>query len=109
MKSTITEVEESKYGVYVWVTSDGRYVKDSDGNYMLIQAEKGDSQKMQALGKAARYYGVEGGFAKFLSGHRPITEEEYAEQKARLNWGLTPDPLDMGALRDELKYKKEYE
>jgi hypothetical protein len=42
------------------------------------------------------------GRPKFLSGRRKIDDEEYEYQKQRLEWGLTPDPLDIGVYKDSI-------
>jgi hypothetical protein len=43
------------------------------------------------------------GRPKFLSGRRPIDDEEFEYQKKRLEFGLVPDPLDIGEYKDNLK------
>lgn len=102
-------VEESKYGLYVWMMPDGSIVADDELNWLNIPSEKGDRDKIQKLTDAVRYYGIEEGEAVFLAGRRRVTDEELEEQKLRLKFGLTPDPYDAGALRDELAYKKAWD
>lgn len=97
------EVEEVPYGCYVWQTPDGEFLGDGDGNFMLIFGMKNDRTKVAKITDAARYYGHPEGKVVFWSGKRPITDEEYDEQLMREKLGLVPDPLDMGAIRDEAK------
>lgn len=106
-KRKITMIDESDYGLYLWQTSDGKLVCDTDANYLNIPARKGDREKIRLLELAAKDCGIEGGQAVFFSGNRRVTEEEYEYQKQRLEWGLVPDELDYGAARDELmNYQK---
>lgn len=104
MKSIKTSVvEETRLGVYVWEMPDGRWVGDDEGNYLSVTSFKGDQARIDAITQAVRSYGINEGKAKFLSGQRKITDEEYEEQKQRLAWGLTPDPLDIGEYKDSLR------
>jgi hypothetical protein len=100
-KMKVTVVEESPYGLYVWLTKDGSIVTDDDGNYLNIEAMKGDERKIEILKNAARDLGVEEGKSQFLSGYRRVTEEEYEYQRQRLEWGLIPDELDIAAFKEE--------
>lgn len=100
------EIEETIYGVYVWQMPDGKWVGDDEGHYMLIPSVKGDVAKINALTAAARSYGVNEGGPKFLAGRRKVTDDEYAEQEARLRMGLTPDPWDIGEGMDYLRKMK---
>lgn len=99
----IRAVDEEEYGVYVWITADGRQVEDSDRNVMNIPARAGDQKAIGKLRAAAQYYGVPGGYPKFLPGRRQITDAELEDQKARLAAGLIPDPYDHKALQEELR------
>ena len=36
-----------------------------------------------------------------MSGYRRVTDEEYAYQKQRMEWGLIPDELDLPAFKEE--------
>ena len=58
------------------------------------------------LRKAVSYYGVNKGEPKFLAGRRKINDEEFQYQQQRLNWGLVPDPLDIGEYKDQVKAAK---
>ena len=45
-----------------------------------------------------------GGYQVYsLSGRRKIDDEEFQYQKQRLDWGLIPDPMDIGNYKDEMK------
>lgn len=99
----IRSVDEDEYGVYVWITPAGQQVEDADRNVMNIPAKAGDRKAMAQLREAAKYYGVPGGYPKFLPGRRQITDAELEDQKARLAAGLIPDPYDHKALQEELR------
>ena len=104
MKSIKTSVvEETRLGVYIWEMPDGRWVGDDQGNYLSVTAFKNDQNKIKMITEVVRSYGIQTGSAKFLSGQRKINDEEYEEQKQRLEWGLTPDPLDIGEYKDSLR------
>lgn len=97
------EVKEVPWGVYLWRMPDGRFVGDDAGHFLMIQSMEGDNQKMQMLADAARNCGVDEGAPCFFRGNRIVSDEEYEEQKQRLKWGLTPDPLDIAAAKDDMK------
>lgn len=97
-------IDEVPYGIYVWETPDGRWVGDAEGHYMNIFSTKGDQEKIKALRDAARAHGIYEGKAVFLSGQRPVTDEEYEEQLLRMQWGLIPDPKDVPAHIEEQKH-----
>jgi hypothetical protein len=96
-------IEETTLGIYVWEMPDGRWIGDDDGNFLSITSIKGNRSKMNTLADAVRSYGIYEGSPKFLSGRRKIDDEEFEHQKQRLEWGLTPDPLDIGVYKDSLK------
>lgn len=110
MKTTNRQViDEVSYGIYVWQCADGSIAGDGEGNIMNIRSTRGDRDKIEKLRQAARYYGFEeGGKAVFWSGKRPISDEELEMQMERGRQGLVPDPLDIGAIRDEARYLKEH-
>lgn len=99
-------VEDTILGIYVWETHDGRWVGDDDGNYLSITAKKGNKAAMDALATVVRSYGIDHGKPLFLSGRRKIDDEEFEYQKQRLEWGLVPDPYDIGNYKDEMKKLK---
>jgi len=102
----VTAVEEVSYGTYVWSMPDGKLVSDEDGNFMCIFAIKGDTAKIAELRRFAKEYGIEEGKPVWFSGHRPVSDEEHANQKQRMEWGLVADEYDLPALKEDLVQKK---
>lgn len=98
--------EESILGLYVWEMPDGRWIGDDDGHFLSITSKKGNRDRIEALAKAVRSYGIYEGSPKFLSGRRKIDDEEFEYQQQRLKWGLTPDPLDIGVYKEEMAKTK---
>ena len=98
--------EESILGIYVWEMPDGRWIGDDSGNFLSISSKKGNRERIDALAKVVRSYGIYEGSPKFLSGRRKIDDEEYELQQQRLKWGLTPDPLDIGVYKEEMSKLK---
>lgn len=98
--------DETRLGIYVWEMPDGRWIGDDDGNYLSITSTKGNKQRISLLANAVRSYGISDGQPKFLAGKRKIDDEEFEYQKQRLEWGLVPDPLDIGNYKDEVKASK---
>jgi len=97
---------ETRLGTYVWEMPDGRWIGDDEGNFLSVLAMRGDRVKMNMLADAVRHYGIDVGQPLFLEGRRKIDDEELEYQKQRLRWGLTPDPLDIGVYKDEMKAAK---
>jgi hypothetical protein len=102
-KNTRFLQEESTLGIYVWEMPDGRWIGDDDGNFLSVTAKKGNRSLINALAREVRSYGIYEGGPKFLSARRKISDEEFDHQKQRLDWGLVPDPLDIGNYKDEMK------
>lgn len=102
MKPRISSVQETPYGLYVWRMPNGQIVGDDEERFLSIAAKEGDLSKIVELQRAVRHYGITEGGPLFLPGRRKVTDEEYAEQIARMEMGLTPDPYDVGALKDGL-------
>ena len=98
--------EETTLGIYVWEMPDGRWIGDDDGNFLSITSKKGNRSRIDALAREVSSYGIREGGPKFLSGRRKIDDEEFEHQKQRLDWGLVPDPLDIGNYKDEMKALK---
>lgn len=105
LKSAIVQ-EETTLGIYVWEMPDGRWIGDDDGNFLSITSKKGNKINIDALAREVRSYGIYDGAPKFLSGRRKIDDEEYQYQRQRLEWGLVPDPYDIGNYKDEMKKLK---
>lgn len=93
-------VEEVPYGVYVWEMPDGRWIGDDEGNFLNIASMKGDRKRIQVLKDTVRSYGITEGKPYFLSGHRQVSDEEFENQKRRMEFGLIPDELDVPAFRE---------
>lgn len=102
----ITPVEEVNYGTYLWQMPDGKLVSDEEGSFMCIYAIKGDVKKITELRNFAKSYGIEEGEPVWFSGHRPVSAEEYDNQKQRMDWGLVADEWDIPALKEDLEQKK---
>lgn len=102
LKSKVIE-DETTLGIYVWEMPDGRWIGDDEGNFLSITSKRGNKAKMDALAREVRSYGIYDGKPKFLAGRRKIDDEEFEYQKQRLEWGLVPDPLDIGNYKDEMK------
>ena len=102
----MTVVEEVPYGLYLWQMPDGGLVCDENKNYLNVAALKGDVRKINLLKSAAKVHGVEEGHPVWFGGHRQIDDNEYQEQKQRLEWGLIPDELDVPAIKEDLDQKK---
>jgi len=98
--------EESILGIYVWEMPDGRWIGDDDGNFLSITSKKGNRANIDALAREVCTFGIYEGGPKFLSARRKIDDEEFEHQKQRLDWGLVPDPFDIGNYKDEMKKLK---
>lgn len=102
-----TVVQEHDHGLWIWLLdSDGLPLGDADGNTMNVPGKRVDPEAVKKITQAARYYGFPEGHPFFLQGRRRVSDEEFEEQKAREALGLVPDPLDLGAIKDELRDKK---
>lgn len=95
--------EESILGIYVWEMPDGRWIGDDSGNFLSVTSKKGNKSNIDALAREVRSFGIYEGGPKFLSARRKIDDEEFKYQKQRLDWGLVPDPYDIGNYKDEMK------
>lgn len=95
--------EDTRLGIYVWEMPDGRWIGDDEGNFLSVTSMKGNKSKIDALAREVSSYGIYEGRPKFLAGRRKIDDEEHHYQKQRLEWGLVPDPLDIGNYKDEMK------
>jgi hypothetical protein len=95
------------YGIFVFRCSDGEVLGDGDGNIMNIFGMRADGRKhAAAIREAAAHYGFTDGTVEFWPGQRQIDDEELERQRFRQSIGLTPDPLDYGALMDEMEAKR---
>lgn len=98
-------IKEVPWGMLVWRCESGEFAADHDGNLMYVFLDDSDPKRLaaseKALTDAARAYGFPPGVPQFLSGRRPISDEELENQLARADAGLVPDPFDLGAIRQE--------
>jgi hypothetical protein len=106
-KMKITPVEEVNWGMYMWQMPDESLVMDEEGGYLSIQSIKGDIRQIKKLKDAAKHFGLNEGKPIFFSGHRPVTDDELAEQRSRLDLGLVPDPQDLPAMMEYAKEMRE--
>lgn len=99
-KTKVQVIEEpwSNAGIYVWKKASGKFFTDGEGNALSIESMRGDQTKMKELADAAAYYGEPDGEAVFFPNVRKISDEEYSEQKDRMEQGLIPSANDLGAL-----------
>lgn len=86
------------WGLYVYKKANGKWFTDGNGSVLNIESMKGDISQIAKLKEAAIYYGDDGqGTCVFVPGLTRISEEEYSEQKQRLQEGLIPSMNDLGA------------
>jgi hypothetical protein len=101
-------VEEVDYGMYVWELPDGEFLGDGDGNIMncFVWEKWQRHGAREAITQAAKGYGFPEGKPVWWSGKRPIDDEELEHQVDRAKAGLTPDPLDLAAIKDEERARR---
>jgi len=88
------------WGLYVYKKANGKWFTDGNGSVLNIESMKGDIRQIAKLKDAAKYYGDEGdGQCVFVPGLTRISEEEYSEQKQRMEEGLIPSLNDLGAVQ----------
>ena len=98
-----------EWGIYVWQMPDGKTLGDGEGNVLNIPSARGDLIKMASISRYVKeILRIEGGGPVFMEGTRPITDSEWEDQMHRLMEGYTPDPYDIGALRDEARANKKH-
>lgn len=106
LKTTNKQViREVPWGMLVWQCESGEFAADQDGSLMHVFLDDRNAQRLSraeaALTEAAKSYGFPEGKPVFLSGRRPISDEELEHQLARADAGLIPDPLDIAAINEE--------
>ena len=106
-------IEETEFGIYVWVDTQGKILADEEYRPLSVPAKKGDATKIMALKRVAhellKDMGLpEGGRPQFWSGRRQISDSEWEEQMARQQAGLIADKYDFAALKEEAKYAKQH-
>lgn len=92
-------VKETDLGVYVGMSA-GIPITDDDGHTLLIASREGDRAKAWEVINLARALGYEAVTVEFLPGVRPVSDDEYEIQQARLEAGLLPDELEIGSALD---------
>lgn len=97
--------DKSNFGVYVWLLPEGGVFKDDDNNVLNIPSERGDLSKIMEIRKTAAHYGQSEGQAVFIPGIGRVTEEEYQEDKYRMENGLLSYG-DTGAWRDAARSRR---
>jgi hypothetical protein len=102
-KSKLTEVRETNLGVYVWQLPNGSFLADEELNLLSITAMRGDLRAMANISAAARNIGYEDGAPVFAEGRRKISDDEWEEQKWRLEHGYIPDPYDIGIYKENMR------
>lgn len=100
MKNKTQIVRETAYGCYVWELPSGEILGD-DGNYMLVFGTDNDEAAMKAITQAARHYGYPEGRVVFWPDVRPVSNNQYDDQVARMESGLVPDPWDIASIKEE--------
>ena len=107
-KTRVVYEDHDRFGLYLWKMPNGQFVGDSEGNFLNIAAMYGSIEKIARLRQVVALYGISEGEPVFFPGHRRVTDAEYEDQQARLQAGLTPDPDDLGVIKDELRQRKQY-
>lgn len=92
--------------------ADGEYAEDDNGNFMHVfvwdvRNQEVNEAARKALEGAAKSFGFGEGKAVCWQGRRPINDEQFMEQYGRMQQGLVPDPLDIGAIREEERALKQ--
>lgn len=88
--------ENIPFGCFLWQMPDGKLVGDGEGRFLMMFGHKNDQHIRKTMEECVRGdFGISTGKCIFMPGHRAVDDEEYAEQKARMKWGLQPDPHDL--------------
>ena len=98
-------VDNSPYGLYVWLLPDGTIFKDDENNILNIPSLKNDIEKINQIKKVAASNGQPDGKAVFIPGVGRLTDEEYESELERRNNGLITYG-DTGAWRDAAKSRR---
>lgn len=98
-------VDNSPYGLYVWLLPDGNIFRDDENNVLNIPSLKNDIEKMQEIKKVAAAYGQPEGKAVFIPGVGRLTDEEYEQELERRDSGLITYG-DTGAWRDAARSRR---
>lgn len=82
------------YGVLVWRLPDGRFLKNANGEYLSMEARKGDLNAVAKMRDAATYYGYPDGNTIFFPGRQKATQSEWEDAMEALIDGK-PIPFDV--------------
>ena len=102
----VGDKNDALYGLYVWELPGGNLIQDEDGNTLSITSSFGDVVRMSRLASAARACGYNEGKPKYMPGARKVSDEEYENQKDRLENGLIPDEYDISAYTESFDAKR---
>jgi hypothetical protein len=100
--------KDYEWGLYFWKLPTGHLFHDGQGNLLNIPSMKHDISKIAELRKVAAYHGQPKGTPWFYPGIKRATDEEYSEQKQRLQEGLIPNVNDLGAIYDAQQTIKQH-
>jgi hypothetical protein len=107
--TNIRVVDELGYGVYIATDEvTGKHVVNEDFQNLQVASKKGDQKKIDALMRAAKQCGIINPGFEYVDGARPVSDDEWEDQRSRLESGETPDKYDLGSLISEYKYEKEF-
>ena len=82
------------YGVLVWMLPDGKFLKNANGEYLSLNAHKGDLMAVKKMRDAAAYYGYPEGQTIFFPGRSQATQSEWEDQMEAMIDGK-PIPFDI--------------
>lgn len=98
--SRVNEHTNAKYGLYMYIMTNGKPFTDGRGNVLNIPGRPFDIEKLNAVNQAAKYYGAPAGEAKFIPGIQRVSEMRASEETGRMREGLIASETDIGAWRD---------
>jgi hypothetical protein len=98
-ESKITVLDKQyDWGIYFWKKANGKPFTDGNGSVLNIPSHRGDALQIRKLTQEATALGQGDGSYEFMPGVARVSEDEYAEQKERMNQGLIPNLNDLGAV-----------
>lgn len=99
-RRTIDE-PDMKWGIVMWQLPNGKYIENSDGEYLTAgPCLIGNRVAERNIRAAARSLGVKEGQPFWLPGFRKVTHDEWADQMERLLDGKIPDLVDLARAAD---------
>lgn len=99
------DIYKPKY-ICLWEMPDGRYVGDSDGNYLVAESlTEGDSVVESKMRSVVEHYGIDGGRPVWQLG-RKVTAMESDDQMERLLDGKVPDEQEAALIEIEEQLEK---